>query len=60
MNNSLFEVIEEDLWIKREDQVTTFNGANNAIGTLVLKFKNEIEMRRAINQQKNWLKIHVK
>lgn len=60
INNSLFEVIEEDLWIKQEDQVTTFNGANNAIGTLVLKFKNEIEMRRAINQQKNWLKIYVK
>ena len=60
INNSLFEVIEKDLWIKHGDEVTTFNGANNAIGTLVLKFKNNIEMWRAINQQKDWLRIHVK
>ncbi len=60
MNNSLFEVIEKDLWIKQGDEVTTFNGANNAIGTLVLKFKKNIEMWRTINHQKDWLKIHVK
>ncbi len=60
LNNSLFEVIQEDLWIKQGDQVTSFNGANNAIGTLVLKFNDETEMRNAINQQKDWLKIYVK
>ena len=31
-------IVEADLWIKPGDMVRGFNGANNAIGTLVLRF----------------------
>ena len=54
------EVIEEDLWIKQGDHVDSFEGANNAIGTLVLKFQTAEELEKAITNQRNWLKVVVK
>lgn len=54
------EVVEEDLWVKRGDYVESFEGANNAIGTLVLKFQTAGELENAITHQNNWLKVIVK
>lgn len=54
------EIIEEDLWVKVGDKVDSFEGANNAIGTLVLKFQTEEELENAIVNQQNWLKVVVK
>ena len=33
-------VMEKDLWVKAGDKISSFNGANDAIGTLVMKFDN--------------------
>ena len=54
------EVIEEDLWVKQGDHVDSFEGANNAIGTLVLKFQTAEELEYAITHQREWLKVVVK
>lgn len=54
------EVIEEDLWVKQGDHVDSFEGANNAIGTLVLKFQTAEELEYAITHQREWLKVLVK
>lgn len=54
------EVVEEDLWVKNGDKVDSFEGANNAIGTLVLNFKTAEELEYAITHQKEWLKVIVK
>lgn len=54
------EVIEEDLWVKNGDKVESFEGANNAIGTLVLKFQTAEELEYAITHQHEWLKVVVK
>lgn len=54
------EVVEEDLWVKRGDKVESFEGANNAIGTLVLKFQTAEELEKAITNQRDWLKVVVK
>ena len=51
------QVIEEDLWVKAGDKVEAFNGANNAIGTLVLKFNSEEELVEALANQRQWLKV---
>ena len=51
------EVVEEDLWVKPGDHVDSFDGANNAIGTLVLRFENAEELERAITSQQQWLKV---
>ena len=54
------EVVEEDLWVNKGDHVDSFEGANNAIGTLVLKFQTPEELERAITCQRDWLHIIVK
>lgn len=54
------EVVEEDLWVKKGDTVKSFEGANDAIGTLVLKFQSADELEKAITNQCEWLKVVVK
>lgn len=53
------EVIEKDLWVKNGDKVCAFMGANDAIGTLVLKFEDEIVMGKTINDFSSWVKVIV-
>lgn len=53
------EVVEEDLWVKQGDRVEAFNGANNAIGTLVLRFEDKEQMEYAVTHQSKWLRINV-
>ena len=54
------EVVEEDLWVNKGDKVESFEGANNAIGTLVLKFNTAEELEKAITNQYDWLHVIVK
>ena len=53
------QVTERDLWVKEGDAVEEFNGANAAIGTLILRFEDEKEMEYAITHQGEWLTIKV-
>lgn len=52
-------VVQEDLWVNEGDTVYSFNGANNAIGTLVLKFETNEALEKALNNQTSWLNIKV-
>ena len=54
------EVVEEDLWVTKGEHVNTFEGANDAIGTLVLKFEKEEDMVEAMVNVSVWLKVVVK
>lgn len=54
------EVIEKDLWVRPGDFVHGFEAANDAIGTLVLRFENEIDLENVITNQKRWLKVVTK
>ena len=53
------EIVEEDLWVVKGDKVEGFEGANNAIGTLVLKFQTAEDLENVITNQRDWLKIIV-
>ncbi len=53
------EIVEKDLWVEKGDRVESFEGANNAIGTLVLKFQTEEDLEMAITNQHSWLKVIV-
>ena len=55
----LAEIVEEDLWVENGDKVEGFEGANNAIGTLVLNFNSAEELEYAITHQREWLKVMV-
>lgn len=54
------EIVEKDLWVMPGDKVDGFEGANNAIGTLVLKFETKDVLEKAITNQSEWLKVVVK
>lgn len=54
------EVVEEDLWVKQGDHVDSFEGANNAIGTLVLRFQTADGLEYAITHQREWLEVIVR
>ena len=54
------EIIEEDLWVTKGEKVESFEGANNAIGTLVVKFHTAEELEYAITHQREWLQVVVK
>ena len=52
-------IVEKDLWINDGDKIANFNGANDAIGTLVLNFDSQEQLFEKMNNQKNWLKIKI-
>ena len=54
------EIVEKDLWVKQGDKVDGFEGANNAIGTLVLRFEDAGEMEKVLGNQRKWIKVIVK
>lgn len=53
-------VKQVDLWVKENDKVSAFRGANDAIGTLVLQFNSEEELVVALSVQDSWLRVVVK
>ncbi len=53
-------VIEKQLWVKSGDEVHEFTGANFAIGTLVLRFNNQLELEKYLDNVKEYVKVKVK
>ncbi len=53
-------VFETDLWVNPGDKVHSFNGANDAIGTLVLKFPDAATLDKAMSAIQQWCKVIVK
>lgn len=54
------EVVEKDLWVRSGDRVCGFAGANDAIGTLVLKFDNSSDLEKVLSDPSRWIKVEVK
>nr|WP_317430050.1 ATP-grasp domain-containing protein [uncultured Mitsuokella sp.] len=52
-------VIERDLWVKAGDEVHDFTGANETIGTLVLRFESTDAARTALKQMDKVLSVIV-
>ena len=52
-------IVENDLWIETGTHVGGFSGANEASGTMVLKFDSEIQMNNVLNNQNNYIKVFV-
>lgn len=53
-------IVETDLWVKPGDRIECFQGANAAIGTLVLRFNNQQELDYYLSNQDKWLKVLTK
>lgn len=48
-----------DLWVSKGNGIESFNGANNAIGTMVLQFDTNEELRNVLENQNAYFKIEV-
>ena len=53
------EIIEKDIWVKPGDSVRGFEGANDAIGTLVLRFENNTELDEQSVCFNDWIGVKV-
>ena len=52
-------VVQNDLWVKPGDSVSAFTGANQTIGTLVLKFDSHEQAEAALARPDAWHKVVV-
>ena len=50
-------VVETDLWVSKGDSVNSFRGANDALGTIVLKFDSDAEMLEALDNTWRWMSV---
>lgn len=53
-------LIEEDLWVVDGDYVGGFSGANEAIGTFVLRFDTNEELQKVLSNQCDFVKVLLK
>lgn len=53
------QIIETDLWVKPGDYVEAFEGANNAIGTLVMKFDSEELLHHSLSYIEEYVSVVV-
>ena len=53
-------VVEEDLWIQSGDAVGDFSGANEAIGTLVLRFESQERLTQVLADQETYVQVKVR
>lgn len=61
INNDFYSefVRQVDLWVKEGEHVSSFKGANDAIGTLVLNFSSDIQLEKALVLYNNYLQIKI-
>lgn len=53
-------VIERDLWVNEGDRVGAFEAANEAIGTLILKFESNDRLQEVLTNQDKYVKVLLK
>ncbi len=53
-------IFETDLWVNTGNNVRKFNGANDAIGTLVLRFPDTATLDKAMSKISEWCNVTVK
>lgn len=54
------KLIEEDLWVKEGDKVYDFSAANYSLGTLVLRFDSQEELKEAMSAIDSHVRVVVK
>lgn len=50
-------IYETDFWIEKGDQVGAFSAANEAIGTIVLKFDSKMELEMVMSNISKYVKV---
>ena len=50
-------IVEKDIWVKEGTHIGGFAAANEAIGTLILKFDNQCRMDEVLENQNMYIKV---
>lgn len=50
-------IVERDLWIASGDAVGGFSGANEAIGTIVLKFESQERLQEVLGAEEKYIRV---
>lgn len=50
-------IVETDLWVRPGDKIQMFNGANDSLGTIIMKFDSQEKLEQAI-AQRDWLNLN--
>jgi biotin carboxylase len=53
-------IVEEDLWVESGDSIGGFTAANEAIGTLILKFENDTKLQEVLENQEKYVKVKLR
>lgn len=53
------EVVEKDIWVLPGDSIHAFRGANDAIGTLILRFKDSTTMEQVMASLSEYIHISI-
>lgn len=53
-------VVERDLWIQSGEEVGDFSGANEAIGTLVLRFDSQERLEEVLGNQNTFVQVKLR
>lgn len=53
-------LVQNDLWVSQGDSIAEFTGANQTIGTLVLKFDSHAQAEEYIAKSGDWYKVVVR
>lgn len=52
-------VVELDIWVKKGDLIKPFTGANETIGTIVIRCDDQLQLNELVDNYKEWIKISV-
>lgn len=47
------------MWVKKGDCIRTFTGANETIGTVILKFNSIEKAKSAMENTDSWMRVSV-
>ena len=53
-------LVQNDLWVSPGDSISEFTGANQTIGTLVLKFDSHAQAEEYLAKSGDWHKVVVR
>ena len=52
-------ILEENIFVKRGDKVSKFDGSNHTLGTMIMKFESQDEMLEKMDNMEKYLKVIV-
>lgn len=53
-------IYETDLWVNEGDTINAFTGANEAIGTLIIKFEDSYKLQQILSDYNKYVKVIIK